>query len=234
MSSTSTAEKLEANTYEDVNHRGHFANANQPPPPPPAIARPALPNGAALGLFSFGATCIGISLYTAGASGVAIPNAIVGLALFTGGVAQYTGGVVEFARGVTYTGSVFCIYATFWLSYAAVLLPNTGIVAAYADDPKMLGNALGIYFVIWSIITVMFLLTALRKTLALVILLSLLSLTFLFFGITQFTHGNSSVAKATGVIGTITGFGAFYVGLGELLGADPNPPFLLPQGVFKH
>jgi uncharacterized protein len=68
----------------------------------------------------------------------------------------------------------------------------------------------------------------------LVILLSLLSLTFLFFGITQFTHGNSSVAKATGVIGTITGFGAFYVGLGELLGADPNPPFLLPQGVFKH
>lgn len=44
----------------------------------------------------------------------------------------------------------------------------------------------------------------------------------------------SSVAKATGVIGTITGFGAFYVGLGELLGADPNPPFLLPQGVFKH
>jgi uncharacterized protein len=157
MSSTSTAEKLEANTYEDVNHRGHFANANQPPPPPPAITRPALPNGAALGLFSFGATCIGISLYTAGASGVAIPNAIVGLALFTGGVAQYTGGVVEFARGVTYTGSVFCIYSTFWLSYAAVLLPNTGIVAAYADDPKMLGNALGIYFVIWSIITVMFL-----------------------------------------------------------------------------
>ncbi|KAK0211150.1 GPR1/FUN34/yaaH family-domain-containing protein, partial [Desarmillaria ectypa] len=184
------------------------------------------------GLFAFGSTCIGISLYTAGASGVSIPNAIVGLALFTGGVAQYTGGVVEFARGVTFTGSVFCIYGTFWLSYAAVLLPNTGIAAAYEGDTKMLQNALGIYFIIWSIITVMFLLTALRKTLALVILLSLLSLTFLFFGITEFTHGNAR--QATGVIGTITGFGAFYVGLGELLGADPNPPFLLPQGVFKH
>ncbi|KAG7448200.1 uncharacterized protein BT62DRAFT_930294 [Guyanagaster necrorhizus] len=234
MSSTSTAEKLEAATYEDVHHRGHFANANAPPPPPPPIARPALPNGAALGLFSFGATCIAISLYTAGASSISIPNAVLGLALFTGGVAQFTGGVVEFARGVTFTGSVFTIYGTFWLSYAAVLLPNTGIATAYDGETRMLQNALGIYFIIWSIITAMFLLTALRKTLALVILLSLLTVTFLFFGITEFTHGNSAVAKATGIIGTITGFGAFYVGLGELLGADPNPPFLLPQGVFKH
>lgn len=52
---------------------------------------------------------------------------------------------------------VFCIYGTFWLSYASILLPGTGIAAAFDGDADMLGDAIGIYLVVWSIITVMFL-----------------------------------------------------------------------------
>ncbi len=171
------------------------------------------------GLFSFGATCITFCLYNAQASGITIPNAIVGMALFVGGVAQFTGGVIEFCRRSTFTGSgswgptlfgaflicsvVFCIYGNFWLSYAAVLLPGTGIAAAYDGEANMLGDALGIYLVIWTIITVLFLcvsslvsyqllrttsrIVALRKTVALILLLSILAATFLLLAIAQFT-----------------------------------------------
>ncbi|KAK0201116.1 Gpr1 family protein [Desarmillaria ectypa] len=232
MSSTGV-DKLESGITEDITHhsvQGYFTNAN---PPPPVATLPPPSNGAVLGLFSFGATCITLCLYNAKASGITIPNVVVGMALFVGGVSQFTGGVIEFCRRSTFTGSVFCIYGNFWLSYAAVLLPGTGIAAAYDGEADMLGDALGIYLIVWSIITVMFLIVALRKTVALILLLSILSMTFLLLAIAQFT-GNSAVAKAGGIVGVVTGFGAFYVGLGELLAADPFPPFLLPQGVFKH
>ncbi|KAG7447106.1 uncharacterized protein BT62DRAFT_919080 [Guyanagaster necrorhizus] len=233
MSSTDI-EKLESGVSEDITYRsvrGRFTNAN--PPPPPTAALPPPSNGAALGLFSFGASCITLSLYNARASGVTVPNVVVGMALFVGGVSQFTGGIVEFCRRSTFTGSVFCIYGNFWLSYAAVLLPGTGISAAYDGNADMLGDALGIYLVIWTIISFMFWIVALRKTVALVLLLSILIATFTLLSIAQFT-GSSAVAQAGGIVGVVTGFGAWYVGLGELLAADPFPPFLLPQGVFKH
>ncbi|KAK0201115.1 Gpr1 family protein [Desarmillaria ectypa] len=233
MSSTGI-DKLELGITENItlgSVQGHFANAN--PPPPPIAALPPPSNGAVLGLFSFGSTTIVLSLYNAQASGITIPNVVVGMALFVGGVSQFTGGVIEFCRRSTFTGSVFCIYGTFWLSYAAVLLPGTGIAAAYDGEADMLGDALGIYLVVWSIITVMFLIVALRKTVALIAVLAVLALTFLLLAVAEFT-GNSAVAKAGGIIGVIPGFGALYIGLADLLAADPFPPFLLPQGVIKH
>ncbi|KAK0462971.1 FUN34 transmembrane protein [Desarmillaria tabescens] len=232
--SSNGIDKLELGITEDINLgsiQGHFANAN--PPPPPITALPPPSNGAVLGLFSFGSTTIILSLYNAHASGITIPNVVVSMALFVGGVSQFTGGIIEFCRRSTFTGSVFCIYGAFWLSYGAILLPGTGITAAYEGEADMLGDALGIYLVVWSIVTVMFLIVALRKTVALIFVLAVLALTFLLLGIAEFT-GNAAVAKAGGIMGVIPGFGAFYIGLADLLAADPFPPFLLPQGVIKH
>lgn len=233
MSSTGI-DKLELGITEDINLgsvQGHFANAN--PPPPSMATTPPPANGAVLGLFSFGSTTIILSLYNARATGITIPNVVVGMALFVGGAAQFTGGIIEFCRRSTFTGSVFCIYGTFWLSYASILLPGTGIAAAFDGDADMLGDAIGIYLVVWSIITVMFLIVALRKNLALIAVLAILALTFLVLGIAEFT-GNSAVARAGGILGVIPGFGAVYIGLADLLAADPFPPFLLPLGVIKH
>ncbi|KAG7447107.1 uncharacterized protein BT62DRAFT_919081 [Guyanagaster necrorhizus] len=232
MSSTDV-DKLELGITEDITHlsiQGHFANANHPSPP---VAAPPPANGSVLGLFSFGSTCIVLSLYNAQASGITIPNAVVGMALFVGGVSQFTGGIIEFCRRSTFTGSVFCIYGTFWLSYAAVLLPGTGIASAYNGEENMLGDALDIYLIVWAIITVMFLIVALRKTVALITVLAALVVTFLLLAIAEFT-GRSAFAKAGGIVGVIPGFGALYIGLADLLAADPFPPFLLPQGDFKH
>lgn len=57
------------------------------------------------GLYSFGATCTVISLYNCRASGVVVPNVVVGMALAIGGLGELVAGIFEFIRGSTYTGT---------------------------------------------------------------------------------------------------------------------------------
>ena len=47
----------------------------------------------------------------------------------------------------------FTLYGGFWMSYAAILIPGTGILAAYADYPDQLKSALAIYLLSWTILT---------------------------------------------------------------------------------
>ena len=48
----------------------------------------------------------------------------------------------------------FASYGCFWMSYAAILIPGTGIVAAYSD-PRELSSAIGLYLIVWFMFTVM-------------------------------------------------------------------------------
>jgi succinate-acetate transporter protein len=50
----------------------------------------------------------------------------------------------------------FSSYGAFWISFALILLPDTGIVAAYKTTAE-LESALGIYLIVWFIITFLFL-----------------------------------------------------------------------------
>ena len=51
------------------------------------------------GLFSFASTTFILSLYNVNARGIAIPNVVVGMACFCGGLAQLLAGMWEFPRG---------------------------------------------------------------------------------------------------------------------------------------
>lgn len=42
------------------------------------------------------------------------------------------------------------------MSYGAIFIPGTGILAAYADEQE-LADALGIYLMTWFIVTILFL-----------------------------------------------------------------------------
>ena len=44
------------------------------------------------------------------------------------------------------------MYGGFWMSYATIFLPNSGVVAAY-DSADELNSALGIYLFTWFIVT---------------------------------------------------------------------------------
>jgi len=52
---------------------------------------------------------------------------------------------------------VFSSYGAFWLSFAILFIPNSGIADAYKSEPGMEEDAIGIYLLSWTILTLFFL-----------------------------------------------------------------------------
>ena len=86
---------------------GHPQDSSQPAFP---IYHRKFANPAPLGLFGFAATTFVLSLYNVAARGVAVPNAVLGLAIGYGGMAQFVAGVWEFAAGNTCVQPHFSIF----------------------------------------------------------------------------------------------------------------------------
>ncbi|TFK65957.1 hypothetical protein BDN72DRAFT_173356 [Pluteus cervinus] len=130
----------------DVEHA--YAKDAPSRPSPSRIANPG-----SLGLFSFASTTLMLSLYNLQTRGIHAPNVVVGMAIFCGGLAQLLAGMWEFPRGNVFGGTAFTSYGAFWMSYATILIPGSGIVAAYTDAPGELSSALGIYLITWMLVT---------------------------------------------------------------------------------
>src|SRR5262249_31044279 len=63
-----------------------------------------------LGLAGFAATTMVLSFVNAGLINAAAVNAVLGLALFYGGLGQLIAGVMEYRRGNTFGVTAFCTY----------------------------------------------------------------------------------------------------------------------------
>jgi len=175
-------------------------------------------NPGPLGLFSFASTTFILSLYNLQTQNITHPNVVVGMAIFCGGLAQLLAGMWEFPKGNVFGATAFTSYGAFWMSYATILLPGSGVLAAFTDVAE-LESALGIYLIAWFMVTFFLLIVSLRKTVGLVVLFASLSITFLLLAIGTFAS-SLSVAKAGGAVGVITAFVAYYIGLADLLAAD--------------
>jgi len=209
-------------------HNGGAGSRLTGAPRPSGVANPA-----ALGLFSFASTTFILSFYNVAIRGVTHPNVVVGMALFTGGLAQLLAGMWEFPRGNVFGATAFTSYGAFWLSYATILLPGSGIIAAYDGNESELDSALGIFLFAWFIVTFLLLIASLRKSIAFIALFGFLSITFALLGAGKFT-GVTSVTTAGGAFGIITAFIAYYIGLSDLLAAERASVVGLPTGGFKH
>ncbi|KAH6904182.1 Gpr1 family protein [Coprinopsis sp. MPI-PUGE-AT-0042] len=187
-------------------------------------------NPGALGLFSFASTTLILSLYNAQARGISHPNVVVGMAAGCGGLVQLLAGMWEFPRGNMFGATAFSSYGAFWISYAFIVIPGTGIRSAY-EDPSEFGSAVAIYLTTWGIVTFFFTLVALRKNVTFIALLGVLTVTFFVLAAGDFT-GNHTVTKAGGILGIITAFIAYYGGLCELLAAEDMAIARPPLGVF--
>jgi hypothetical protein len=55
--------------------------------------------------------------------------------------------------------SAFTSYGAFWLSFATLLIPGSGVAAAYAasTDPAQEVDAIAIYLITWMVVTFLFL-----------------------------------------------------------------------------
>ncbi|KAF9231738.1 Gpr1 family protein [Melanogaster broomeanus] len=196
-------------------------------PRPTKIANPA-----ALGLFSFASTTFILSLYNVNARSITTPNVVVGMACFCGGLAQLLAGMWEFPRGNVFGATAFTSFGAFWMSYATILIPGSGVVTAYTSEHE-LSQALGIYLITWFVLTFMLFLAALRRNVSFIALLFFLCITFILLAAGAFT-GMAAVNKAGGGFGILTAGIAYYCGLSELLVKGESwfglPLGTIPQG----
>ncbi|KAG6914693.1 hypothetical protein DXG01_015878 [Tephrocybe rancida] len=183
--------------------------------------RTKIANPAALGLFSFASTTFVLSLYNISTRGIAHPNVVVGMAIFCGGLAQLLAGMWEFAVGNMFGASAFTSYGAFWMSYATILIPGSGITAAYTVKSE-LQSALGIFLICCIV--------ALGKHIAFIALFGFLTVTFAALAGGELAASPGST-KAGGVLGVITAFVAYYIGLSELLASEAHPIVRLPLGI---
>src|SRR5712691_3112161 len=110
------------------------------------IVAPAVADPAPLGLFGFALTTFVLTSTYAGFFPAAASGVAVAVALFYGGLAQLCAGMWEFRRNNTFGATAFTSYGAFWLSFAAIFIPGTGILAGIAP---VLHQALGVYLLGW-------------------------------------------------------------------------------------
>jgi uncharacterized protein len=156
---------------------------------------------AGLGLAAFALTTFVLSFANAGwiAGGGA---AVLGLALFYGGIGQVIAGVWEFANKNTFGATAFTSYGLFWMA-AWYLLTTKGVAEAAG------ANGIGLFFLAWGLFTLYMTFAALRTNLIILLVFIALTLTFIFLAIAQFS-GSATLGHVGGYLGIVTAIFAFY------------------------
>jgi len=181
-----------------------------------------------LGLSAFALTTFVLSLINVKADHVAVPNVVVGLALFYGGLVQLLAGMWEFAQGNTFGATAFSSYGGFWMSFAFLISPWSAIESSYtnADD---FAHGVGFFLFGWMIFTFMMWLASLKSSVALSGVFFWLTITFMFLGISYFVPSHPGLGTAGGAFGLVTAFNAWYVAAAGLMTPD-TAHWVLPVG----
>jgi len=211
---------------KDIERVGTSDDTMPTKPRPSRIANPT-----PAGILSFAGTTFILSLFNVNTRGIHTPNVVLGMAIFVGGLLQFMAGMWEFPRGNVFGATAFSSYGCFWMSYATIFIPGSGVIAAYSD-PQELNNAVGIYLIAWMMLTLIFLMIILRRNISFVVLFTILALTFALLAAGSFT-AKASITKAGGIVGIITALVAYYIGAGELLDAEARPIIRLPRGALE-
>ncbi|KAG6889439.1 hypothetical protein C0995_001207 [Termitomyces sp. Mi166 len=193
-----SAADIEKGSVDATSPHQALASAAAPRP------RPRTANPATLGLFSFASTTLILSLYNAATRGILHPNAVVGMAIFCGGLAQLLAGMWEFPTGNAFGAA------------GKDLSPRLFPFSLWDDSGILSLN---------DLTTVV----ALGKNIGFIALFGFLTTTFACLAGGELGASPAST-KAGGILGVITAFIAYYIGLSELLETEAHPPFRLPIG----
>ncbi|KAJ7114411.1 GPR1/FUN34/yaaH family-domain-containing protein [Mycena epipterygia] len=170
------------------------------------------PNIARARLLRFACTTLVFGLSTVTNGAVHHSNIVVGMAISTGGIAQMPAGMWEFPNGNTLGATALTLFGSFWLSYAAILSPVSGILASYPTVGE-LRTAIGFFYTAWFTASTLVLpgIAALgRKPAPIIVLFGFLSGAFAFLGMGEFT-AVKGVTQVGGALGIVTGLIAYFV-----------------------
>lgn len=154
-----------------------------------------------LGLAGFAATTMVLSFVNAGIIGAGAGNVVIALALAYGGLGQIIAGLLEYRRGNTFGVTAFCTYGGFWIAYALY----AWFLAKPTDPPA----TVGMFLLMFAIVTAFLTLSTLRLNGALMVVFILLTLTYLVLSIGAFAT-SEGITKVGGIIGILTAVAAFY------------------------
>lgn len=182
-------------------------------------------NPAPLGLSAMALTLFVWSLINVRARDVEIPNIVIGLAFFYGGVVLFASGMWEIAVGNTFGATALASYGGFWMAYALLQLPTSGILGSYAGSGE-LDDAYGFFFIGWFIFSLLLWVATLRTTASFIVAFGFLWMKFMFLAIHYFT-GNNGTLKAAGILGLLSSFGFWWAAFAGLFNRD-NTYFGLP------
>lgn len=179
-----------------------------------AAVAPTQANPAPLGLSGFAMTTFILSIANAGIVSSTDTN-FVGLAIAFGGLAQLLAGMWEFRGGNTLGATAFSTYGAFWIAVAVGILTKT-----------FGGPGVSYYFLAFGILTFVFLLSALRTSLALIAVFFFLTITYLALAIGAFASSTTWTGIG-GWLGIITAIVAQYTALAGILSSGKSA-FQLP------
>jgi succinate-acetate transporter protein len=218
-----------SSSIEKVEYAGALPNqdAVSHPAGPPLPLTTTLGNPTPAGMFAFAGTMLLMALYNLGAGGVTVPNVLVGMLVFAGGIAQFMVAMWEIARGNTLFATCFLTFSTFWLSYAAVLIPSFGVMEAYAKNPEQISKAIGLYLFVWFITIFLHLPAVIGKSHLFTVLLSFASLAVLILSCGMYLTNHALSVVGNSLLLVVCSL-AYYIGLAGLLASDPGSAFNLP------
>lgn len=186
-------------------------------------AAPAVANPAPLGLSAFALTTFVLSCSNAGfifPSVGAGATAVVGAAIFYGGLVQLVAGIQEFRTGNTFGATAFCSYGGFWLATGFILLPVSGLVTNLVAA-KAFSQGIGVFLLGWTIFTGLMFIGTLKISGALMVVFGLLFLTYLALTIGWLAGaGTGTFTTWVGIggwLGILTALAAWYTALAGVL-----------------
>ncbi|MFJ4220019.1 acetate uptake transporter [Curtobacterium luteum] len=176
---------------------------------------------AALGLGAFAVSTFLLSFANAGIVPAAAP-AVLGVALFYGGIAQVISGLWEFVRGNTFGAAAFVSYGSFWLAYWWM-----------QTNPELAkeigGSGFGMYMITWTIFTGLLTVITTRINMMLFLLYATATVTFLTLGLSAFT-GEAWLQHVGGWFGLASSAAAWYGFFAAMLNSTLER-VVLPLGI---
>lgn len=159
-------------------------------------------NPAAVGLAGFGGTTLLLQFSNLGFVGTGV---VMWLAFFFGGLAQLIAGLQEFRTGNNFGFAAFTTYGAFWLALGGIFLSgHLKIFSITTSD-------IGWFLVIFTILTFIYLMGAVRQNGAIAFLFLTLLIGYILLDIGHLAPGAAGFNKAAAVVLIITALTAWYM-----------------------
>ena len=176
-------------------------------------------NTSPLGLLGFAFTTIYLSFHNVNL--YPMNTMIIGTAIFFGGIAQFIAGTYEIRKGNTFSGTAFCSYGAFWLSFCTIIC-GPHVLGTVASVHK----STAVYLLFWCIFSGFMTFATLKHGhLTLKVIFLTLTITFLLLALADFTK-STALTRVGGAFGLLCGGLALYTACAEVIDGEQGYTFM--------